>query len=103
MNIIPFPDPSRLFSCADRDSISRFAGQFPNCDLEFGKQNGHDVAMLCINNVELCILCQKKEVVIAGMRFDSRLPADVETKVIAKDSTIIEALHLLYNWTKNEM
>jgi hypothetical protein len=103
MNVIPFPDPGRVFSHADRDSIYRFAEQFPNCDLEFGKQNGHDVAMLCINNVELCILCQKKEVVIAGMRFDSRLSADVDTKVIAKASTINEALHKLYKWSKIEV
>jgi hypothetical protein len=59
--------------------------------------------MLCINNLELCILCQKKEVVIAGMRFDSRLSADVGTKVIAKTSTINEALHKLYNWSKIEV
>jgi hypothetical protein len=38
MNVIPFPDPGRVFSRADRDSICRFAEQFPNCDLEFGKQ-----------------------------------------------------------------
>jgi hypothetical protein len=103
MNVIPFPNPGCVFSCAERDSICRFAEQFPNCDLEFGKQNGHDVAMLCINNVDLCILRQKEEVMIAGMCFDSRFAADADTKVIAKTSTINEALRELYSWSKNEV
>lgn len=102
MNVIPFPDPSRQFSYSDRQLIARFAEQFPGCDLEFGEQHNHDVAMLCINNFELCILRQKDEVMIAGIFLNARLAVDTDITIIAKAITINEALNKLYSWSNHK-
>jgi hypothetical protein len=103
MRVIPFPDLNRLLSRTDREAISQFAERFPGCNLEFDQQNNHDVAMLCINSMELCILCQKGQTMIVGINPILGVSANADTIVIAEATTLTEALNKLHLWANAKM
>jgi hypothetical protein len=102
MKVVPFPDFNRLFSHADKEAISQFAKDFPDCRLEFSRENSHDVAMLCIGNMELCILCQKAEYMVAGIDVNLDLSSDVDVAIIAKAGTLEELLNKLHCWSNEK-